>query len=184
MHAMNRAEAAAQGVHHPQDRALSPELWPQRSDRAAPVRVHRHDQQGHLSCATKPEAAASGRSGPARSTSTRSPRPRPALRRGRPPLPQRRATGGRTRISSASTSPRAGRALRGRRLGRKHRRISQDATKVTVGQVAREALHIETPRIGTAEQRRIAAAIEQLGWRRERSDGKTDWQGQRWWIPA
>jgi predicted P-loop ATPase len=57
-------------------------------------------------------------------------------------------------------------------------------TKVTVGQVAREALHIDTPRIGTAEQRRIAAAMEQIGWHRERADGKTDWQGQRWWIPA
>jgi hypothetical protein len=35
--------------------------------------------------------------------------------------------------------------------------------KVTVGQVAREALSIETPRIGTADQRRIAAAMERLG---------------------
>jgi predicted P-loop ATPase len=57
-------------------------------------------------------------------------------------------------------------------------------TKVTVGQVAKEALHIETPRLGTAEQRRISAALEHLGWRRERLDGKTDWQGKRWWIPA
>lgn len=31
-----------------------------------------------------------------------------------------------------------------------------DKAKVTVGQVAREALHIETPRIGTAEQRCVA----------------------------
>lgn len=57
-------------------------------------------------------------------------------------------------------------------------------TKVTVGQIAKEALHIETPRIGTAEQRRIAAALEQIGWRRERADGQTDWQGKRWWIPG
>jgi predicted P-loop ATPase len=55
-------------------------------------------------------------------------------------------------------------------------------TKVTIGDIAREALHIETPRIGTAEQRRIAAALERLGWRRERADGKTDWQGKRWWV--
>jgi predicted P-loop ATPase len=48
-------------------------------------------------------------------------------------------------------------------------------TRVTVGQVAREALFIETPRIGTAEQRRIAAALERLGWKR----GKKDWE--RWW---
>jgi predicted P-loop ATPase len=49
--------------------------------------------------------------------------------------------------------------------------------KVTVGQVAREALDIETPRIGTADQRRIAAALEQLGWRRLRVDS----EGKRWW---
>jgi predicted P-loop ATPase len=57
-------------------------------------------------------------------------------------------------------------------------------TRVLIGQVARDALHIETPRIGTAEQRRIAAALERLGWKRERNDGKTDWQGKRWWIPT
>ena len=42
----------------------------------------------------------------------------------------------------------------------------QQHSRVTVGQVARDALFIETPRIGTADQRRIAAALEQLGWRR------------------
>jgi predicted P-loop ATPase len=57
-------------------------------------------------------------------------------------------------------------------------------TKVTVGQVARDALVIDTPRIGTAEQRRISNALEQLGWRRERPAGQTDWQGKRWWVPA
>jgi len=42
--------------------------------------------------------------------------------------------------------------------------------RVTIGEVAREALHIETARLGTADQRRIAAVLgEQLGWRRERS---------------
>ena len=49
--------------------------------------------------------------------------------------------------------------------------------RVTIGQVARDALEIETPRIGTADQRRIAAALEQLGWRRRPKDGK----GTRWW---
>jgi virulence-associated protein E/CHC2-type zinc finger protein len=52
-------------------------------------------------------------------------------------------------------------------------------TRVTVGQVAREALRIETPRLGTAEQRRIAAALERLGWGRQ---PKKDWQGTRWWT--
>jgi hypothetical protein len=53
-------------------------------------------------------------------------------------------------------------------------------TRVTVGEVARDALHIETPRIGTADQRRIAAALEQLGWKRL----PKDWQGNRWWVKA
>jgi predicted P-loop ATPase len=60
----------------------------------------------------------------------------------------------------------------------------QKASKVTVGQVAQKGLSIETPRLGTADQRRIAAAMERLGWRRERTDGKSDWQGKRWWVRA
>jgi predicted P-loop ATPase len=52
--------------------------------------------------------------------------------------------------------------------------------KVTIGQVARDALHIETPRLGTAEQRRIAAALERLGWKRDRKD----WEGKRRWSRA
>jgi predicted P-loop ATPase len=50
-------------------------------------------------------------------------------------------------------------------------------SRVTIGQVAREALFIETPRIGTADQRRIAAALELLGWRRL----PKNWKGERWW---
>jgi len=57
-------------------------------------------------------------------------------------------------------------------------------TRVTIGEVAHNALFIEKPRIGTADQRRIAAALEQLGWHRERADGKTDWNGKRWWVPG
>jgi predicted P-loop ATPase len=53
-------------------------------------------------------------------------------------------------------------------------------SRVTIGQVAREALHIETPRIGTAEQRRIAAALERLNWKRQ----PKDWEGKRWWTKA
>jgi predicted P-loop ATPase len=51
-------------------------------------------------------------------------------------------------------------------------------SKVTISQIARDALGIETPRIGTAEQRRIAAALEQLHWKRL----KKDWRGRRYWI--
>jgi predicted P-loop ATPase len=57
-------------------------------------------------------------------------------------------------------------------------------TKVTVGQIAKEALHIETPRIGRAEQNRISAALERLGWHRERPLGEKDWQGKTWWVPS
>lgn len=53
------------------------------------------------------------------------------------------------------------------------------ATKATVGQVAKEALHIETARIGTADQRRITAIMERIGWKRQ----PVDWQGKRWWVP-
>ena len=66
-------------------------------------------------------------------------------------------------------------ALRVGRLGRKHPSYIGIKDRVTVGQVAREALDIKTP--GTADQRRIAAALEQLGWKRQKqgSDGKRYW---------
>jgi predicted P-loop ATPase len=52
------------------------------------------------------------------------------------------------------------------------------ASKVTIGQVAREALSIDVPRLGRAEQNRISAALQRLGWKREL---KKDWKGKRWW---
>jgi predicted P-loop ATPase len=39
-------------------------------------------------------------------------------------------------------------------------------SKVTVLQVAREGLFIDLPKVGTADQRRIAAAMERMGWER------------------
>jgi predicted P-loop ATPase len=51
-------------------------------------------------------------------------------------------------------------------------------SRVTIGQVAREALEFDTNRIGTADQRRIAAALEQLGWKRL----PKDYKGTRWWA--
>ena len=50
--------------------------------------------------------------------------------------------------------------------------------KVTVGQVAKEALLIEAARIGTADQRRITAILERMGWNRQ----PVDWKGKRWWT--
>jgi predicted P-loop ATPase len=51
--------------------------------------------------------------------------------------------------------------------------------RTTVGRVAREALHIETPKIGTADQRRISAILELLKWERQPKDS----DGTRWWSP-
>jgi predicted P-loop ATPase len=50
-------------------------------------------------------------------------------------------------------------------------------SKVTIGQVARNCLEIETARISTSDQRRIAAVLEQRGWRRLPKDSR----GNRWW---
>jgi hypothetical protein len=50
-------------------------------------------------------------------------------------------------------------------------------TKVTVGQVAQFALFFEKSKIGTADQRRIAAILELLGWHRLPKDS----QGRRFW---
>jgi predicted P-loop ATPase len=49
--------------------------------------------------------------------------------------------------------------------------------KVTVMEVARQALHIDLPKIGTADQRRIGAALERLGWCR----GRRGNSGERFW---
>ena len=55
----------------------------------------------------------------------------------------------------------------------------EGVSRVTIGQVAREALGFDTNRIGTAEQRRIAAALEQVGWQRGERIGAA-----RWWTKA
>jgi predicted P-loop ATPase len=52
-------------------------------------------------------------------------------------------------------------------------------TRILIGDIARDALFLETPRIGTADQRRITAVLERLGWHRL---GK-DWSGSRPWGP-
>jgi predicted P-loop ATPase len=50
-------------------------------------------------------------------------------------------------------------------------------TKVTIGEVAQSALFFDKSRIGTADQRRIAAIMELLGWHRLSKDS----QGKRFW---
>jgi predicted P-loop ATPase len=60
----------------------------------------------------------------------------------------------------------------------------KSVTRTTMLDVARQALFIETRRIGTSDQRRITKVMERLGWKRERDDGKTDSKGKRWWVPG
>jgi predicted P-loop ATPase len=52
-------------------------------------------------------------------------------------------------------------------------------SKVTILQVARDALFIETAKIGTADQRRIMRALERLGWKRGDREERA-----RWWTKA
>jgi len=57
-------------------------------------------------------------------------------------------------------------------------------TRVTIGDVAHH-LGFEPARIGTADQRRIAAVLTNLGWERETTESgklKVSWDGKRWWI--
>ncbi|PNG25703.1 virulence-associated E family protein [Methylocella silvestris] len=54
----------------------------------------------------------------------------------------------------------------------------RDKRTVLVGQVAKEALGLETPRIGRADQNRITAILERLRWSR----GPKDWKGNSPWI--
>src|SRR5205823_1794987 len=50
-------------------------------------------------------------------------------------------------------------------------------TKTTVADVARLALNIQTAKLGRAEQNRICAAMERIGWGRGKRTG-----GARWWT--
>jgi predicted P-loop ATPase len=59
------------------------------------------------------------------------------------------------------------------------RHIQPDGKKrTTITEVARSALHLDTPKLGTSEQRRIGNALDRLGWQR----GKRSEDG-RWWVP-
>ena len=49
----------------------------------------------------------------------------------------------------------------------------------TILEIGREALNLTTDRIGTADQRRIRAALQRLGW----TEGKRT-EKARWWVPG
>ena|SRR5215813_411475 len=53
--------------------------------------------------------------------------------------------------------------------------LASAPAKVTVGQVAREALYIENKHLGRAEQNRIVAILERLGWQRAKREAKAKW---------
>jgi predicted P-loop ATPase len=53
-------------------------------------------------------------------------------------------------------------------------------TKTTVTEVAQKALQMQTQRIGRAEQNRVVAVLEHVGWRRLPKDSK----GNRYWSPG
>jgi predicted P-loop ATPase len=57
--------------------------------------------------------------------------------------------------------------------------------RVTIGEIARDAICIETPRIGTADQRRIATILEHMQWRRAGKDsrGNIAWEPQLHELP-
>jgi predicted P-loop ATPase len=52
--------------------------------------------------------------------------------------------------------------------------------RTTVWDVAVNALYFDTARLGTQEQRRIAAVLDRLKWERAKRGPK----GERWWKPA
>jgi hypothetical protein len=52
-------------------------------------------------------------------------------------------------------------------------------SRATVLAIAREALYIDTPKLGTADQRRIAAILERRGW----SKGARGPNGERLFYP-
>lgn len=52
-------------------------------------------------------------------------------------------------------------------------------TTVLVKEVARDALGLDVPRLGRAEQNRITAILEHMGWSRQ----KKDWRGNIPWAP-
>ena len=52
--------------------------------------------------------------------------------------------------------------------------------RVTISEVAKNGLFIDTPRIARSDQNRIAAILSAIGWMR----GKRGDKGERFWVPV
>jgi hypothetical protein len=52
-------------------------------------------------------------------------------------------------------------------------------TRITVLEVAKHGLLIDTPKLGTADQRQITGILERLDWQH----GPRGSAGERWWVP-
>ncbi|WFU88741.1 virulence-associated E family protein [Rhizobium sp. CC1099] len=59
------------------------------------------------------------------------------------------------------------------------RAFIKNRSTVLVGEIAKDALHFETNRIGRADQNRIIAILSRIGWERR----KKDWRGNIPWGP-
>jgi hypothetical protein len=53
-------------------------------------------------------------------------------------------------------------------------------SRVTVSEVAKNALSVDTAKLGKADQNRITSSMRRLGWLRGTKGSK----GERWWVPA
>ena len=85
------------------------------------------------------------------------PRPRPAVRGGCRPLPAQRAVVARRRTRAPAHQARTGRPLRRRSVGRADQGYVATLSRVSVTEIARQALDFDAiARVGTADQRRIA----------------------------
>src|SRR5262249_41720947 len=60
------------------------------------------------------------------------------------------------------------------------RQFLEGRSRVTISEVAKDGLRMDTPCSGKTEQNRIAASLIIFGWVR----GKRGDQGQRYWEPA
>ncbi|MEJ0019741.1 MAG: VapE domain-containing protein [Acetobacteraceae bacterium] len=49
----------------------------------------------------------------------------------------------------------------------------EDKSQITISELAKKALRIDTPKLGTADQRRIGAVLERLNWERGKRTGAT-----------